>query len=294
MLKITSIQAPNADFYCTRIAEYISSKLSIDTQFVSGIPWKEREEMIDSGDMDIAWLCGLPYIWKADRPNPNVELLAAVVMKGERYRRRPVYFSDVVVRIDSPFRSFEDLRGSRWAFNEPNSHSGYNVVRYHLATLGLTQGYFGEVVESGAHLDSLEMILNGQIDTSAIDSTVLEMELSTGSDLKERIRIVEVIGPSPIPPWVISRQLPESTRNSLRQVFLRMHADKAGRAILDAGQIAQFVSVTNQDYDPIREMERIGQTVESFLLPPEEPTSKQPKAQRPGFERPTSTPPTDT
>jgi len=268
--------------------------LSIDTQFVSGIPWKEREEMIDSGDMDIAWLCGLPYIWKADRPNPNVELLAAVVMKGERYRRRPVYFSDVVVRIDSPFRSFEDLRGSRWAFNEPNSHSGYNVVRYHLATLGLTQGYFGEVVESGAHLDSLEMILNGQIDTSAIDSTVLEMELSTRSDLKERIRIVEVIGPSPIPPWVISRQLPESTRNSLRQVFLRMHADKAGRAILDAGQIAQFVSVTNQDYDPIREMERIGQTVESFLLPPEEPTSKQPKAQRPGFERPTSTPPTDT
>jgi phosphonate transport system substrate-binding protein len=91
---------------------------------------------------------------------------------GACYKDRPVYFSDVVVRRDSKFHTFADLRGASWAYNEPGSHSGYNVVGYHLATLGEGSGYFGQVVESGAHQVSLQMILDGRIDASAIDSLV--------------------------------------------------------------------------------------------------------------------------
>lgn len=261
LLKVTSIQAPNSDPMCEEITRYLAAKLGVPAEYVSGIPWQQRERLIDRGDVHVGWICGLPYIWKADTPNPNVELLAAAVMEGDRYQGRPVYFSDVVVRRESPFRSFSDLRGARWAFNEPNSHSGYNVVRYHLATLAEFSGYFGQVIESGSHQRSLEMILDGRIDASAIDSTVLEMEITGRPDLRERIRIVEILGPSPIPPWVVTRDLPDSLRDSLRTVFLEMHQDEAGRAILREGMIARFVPVSDQNYDPIREMERIAQTV---------------------------------
>jgi phosphonate transport system substrate-binding protein len=185
-------------------------------------------------------------------------------MEGRRYMNRPVYFSDVVVRSDSPFQTFADLRGARWAYNEPNSHSGYNVVRYHLATLGELHGYFGEVIESGAHQISLEMILAGQIDASAIDSTVLETELSRSPDLLGEIRVVDALGPSPIPPWVISRDLPGPTKDSVRRLFLEMHEDEEGAEILQGGMIKRFVAVSDRDYDPIREMEHTAAWVEKL------------------------------
>ncbi len=46
-----------------------------------------------------------------DVANPPIELLAAPVMEALRYEHRPIYFSDVVVRRDSPFRIFAEMPG---------------------------------------------------------------------------------------------------------------------------------------------------------------------------------------
>ena len=261
-LTVTSAQAPNAESFCESLTGYLTRQLDVEVRFIKEIPWQERETMIDSGEVQVAWLCGLPYTWKVDRPNPNVELLAAAVMEGRRYMDRPVYFSDVVVRADSPFNSFADLAGARWAYNEPNSHSGFNVIRYHLAMLGELGGYFGQVTASTAHQISLEMILAGEVDASAIDSTVLETELANRPDLKEQIRVVEVLGPSPIPPWVISRNMPPASKHMIRGAFLRMHQDDEGYAILQEAGVKRFVEVDDRDYDAIREMEHTAAWVE--------------------------------
>src|SRR5262245_53502690 len=135
ILKLTSCQAPNADFICQAIAQYLAAKLNIATVFINDISWQEREQLLDAGEIQVGWICGLPYIWKADKIEPQLELLAAPVMGLPRYQNRPIYFSDVVVHRDSPFQTFADLRGASWAYNDPHSQSGYNITRYHLATL---------------------------------------------------------------------------------------------------------------------------------------------------------------
>ena len=122
-------------------------------------------------------MCGLPSVLRVDKRKPRIELLAAPVMEGDRYDDRPIYFSDVVVRRDNDFHAFADLQGASWAYNEPGSHSGYNAVRHYLATQCDPWGTFSRVVESGSHQASLQMILDGEIDASAIESTVLELEL---------------------------------------------------------------------------------------------------------------------
>jgi ABC-type nitrate/sulfonate/bicarbonate transport system substrate-binding protein len=63
------------------------------------------------------------------RQPPKLTLLAAPLPAGARYGGKPIYFSDVVVRRDSPYQTFADLRGVTWGYNEPGSQSGYNVVR---------------------------------------------------------------------------------------------------------------------------------------------------------------------
>lgn len=261
-LTLTMCQAPNAEPTCRAIAHTLGQRLGQPVRFVDDIPWPERLAGLESGEIDIGWVCGAYYVDWADRPDPTIELLAAPVMLGDRYADRPVYFSDVVVAAASPYRRFDDLRRARWAFNEPGSHSGHGVVRYHLATVGETWDYFACALASGAHQRSLQMILAGEIDASAIDSTVLETELRRNPDLADRIRVIDVLGPSAIPPWVIQRRLPANLRRQICDVFVTMHQDPDGRTLLAEGQMSHFAVVTDQDYDSIRRMRALADAVE--------------------------------
>ncbi len=253
-LRVASCMAPNADDTCRAIARYLERKLGIATEFVDDVSWCERERQFDAGEIQLCWLCGLPYVWKADRPAPLIELVAAPVMAALRYGDQPVYFSDVAVHKHSRFVSFDDLRGASWAYNEPNSHSGYNVVRHYLSRMGETGGYFGETVESGAHQVSLRMIVDGEIDASAIDSTVLEAEFARDPQLRGNIRVIDTLGPSPIPPWVMHKDLPSALKQSLHSLFVGMDDDAEGREILRTWGMARFDPIDDAAYDPIRTM----------------------------------------
>jgi phosphonate transport system substrate-binding protein len=183
-----------------------------------------------------------------------LELLAAPVARGERYQGRPVYFSDVVVRRERLFGSFEDLRGASWAYNEPRSHSGFNVVRAHLAQWQKPGSFFAVAIESGSHSASLEMVVRGKVDAAAIDSTVLEWLGERRRALVQQVRVIETLGPSPMPPWVMRRAVPEPLRARIRGIFLRMHREAFGQALLALAGLARFVAVEDRDYGPIRTM----------------------------------------
>jgi len=256
ILRITSCMADNAEATCRAISRWLGERLGLATEFVDCIPWQERERELDAGRIHLCWICGLPYVRKADALPPQVEACVAPVMALPRYAGAPVYYSDIVVHRDSPYRDFADLRGSSLAYNEPDSHSGHNVLRHRLAELGETGGYFGRAIESGAHQASLRMIADGRIDASAVDSTVLEAEIARDPALVKALRVIGTLGPSPMPPWVLHRALDPALRAGIRDGLLVMHTDPAGRHILAQWGIAHFVTVDNTHYDPIRDMAR--------------------------------------
>lgn len=130
-------------------------------------------------------------------------------------------------------------------------------MRYSLAVQGKSLAFFGRIVESGAHQNSLKLILNREVDASAIDSTVLELEQVRDPLLATRLRIIDTFGPSPIPPWVASERVPGDLRQALREILLDMHSDPHGRRILAQVGMRRFAPVEDRDYDPIREMARV-------------------------------------
>jgi phosphonate transport system substrate-binding protein len=253
--------AENTEFFCRAVAQYIGDKLGTLTEYFDGIPWQERERMFDAEAIHILWICGLPYIHKAESLWSRMELLAVPVPVGERYYGLPIYFSDVVVHRGSRFLVFSDLRGKVWAFNEPRSHSGYNVVRAHLANLGARTGFFAYAVESGAHMDSLRMILDRRVDGAAIDSTVLDWAVEKRPEIPRDLRVIGSLGPSPIPPRVISKSVPADLRRIIRAFLLDMHCEPVGMTILRQGRIKRFVASEDRDYDPVRRMARRAESV---------------------------------
>jgi len=205
-LLFVSLAAENADAFYADLAAYLSHGLGSAVRPVDEPAWQAREQLLIRGQAHLGVVCGLQYVLSRERGDePGLELLAAPVMCGPRYGREPVYFSDVVVRAGHSARTFEDLSGARFGFNERTSHSGHGIVRHTLAARGYTNAFFGSIVESGAHQRSLLLITTGVIDASAIDSTVLETELLRTPDFRPEPRVVATLGPSPIPPLVISR-----------------------------------------------------------------------------------------
>jgi phosphonate transport system substrate-binding protein len=260
-LRLTSCLAENTEGAGRAIAHYLEERLSLPCDFVDGIPWVEREERLEKGDIHAGWVCGLLYAWEFDRPEPPVELLAAPVLREQRYQGQPIYFSDVVVHRQSPYRSFDELRGTTCAYNEVRSFSGYYILRHHLEQIGQRDGFFGRTVKTGAHLASLEMVCRRQADTAAIDSTILDWKMQQDPGLATRIRTVQILGPNPVPPWVISRAVPRDLRHELRAALLSMHRDPLGREMLAASQVSHFTVVSDADYDPIRDCVKIGDRV---------------------------------
>ncbi len=253
-LTLTSCQSPDVDPFWQALAGHLSRGLGEPVVFVDEPSWKARLQGLAEGAIDVGWVCGSYYVKFMARPEPGIELLAAPVMAAARYGDRPVYFSDVVVRADSPFRRFEDLHGVTWAINEPGSHSGHGAVALYLKQLGLDWSYFGRVLISGAHRQSLALILAGRVQASALDSTVLEEALRREPELADRIRVIAAIGPHPIPPLLVQKHVPAAQRQVLRQRLLTLHHDPVGRDLLAQAHMARFAEVSDADYDPLRSL----------------------------------------
>jgi phosphonate transport system substrate-binding protein len=182
------------------------------------------------------------------------EPVAAPVLAGERYAGAPVYFSDVIVHRDSPFHTFEDLRGRSWSYNEPLSHSGYGITRYHLVRIGETQGFFGEVMEAGFHEESIRMVAKQEVDASAIDSQVLAVAVRDDPELRDTLRVIDALGPSTIQPVAVSKRVPTDLKERIRGVLLGLGDEPSCRERLDVGFVDRFVAVDSSSYDDIRMM----------------------------------------
>ncbi len=250
MLRFVTFLAPNMLPVYRFIAAYVGEKLGCSADLAIGTSFDEFE----AGQADVGFICGLPYVQLTRRQPPPIELLAAPVVQGERYRGRPIYFSDVIVRRDSSFQKFADLRGHSWSYNDPDSHSGYNVTRYHLVQMGETQGFFAKVIEAGWHQKSIQLVLDGAVDASAIDSQVLAIELRDHPAWASQLRVIDSLGPSSIQPVVAARKLPPSTRSEIRGALLAMGDDPRAAAALAGGFVQRFAPVTDAMYDDIRMM----------------------------------------
>ena len=261
-LRIATFLAPNMLPVYEFVVDAIGRELGSGAELVVG----DSFDQFANGEIDAGFICGLPYVQLVRQTSAPVELLAAPVIRGDRYAGRPIYFSDVIVRRNSPVRTFADLRGRSWAYNDPDSHSGYNLTRHHLLTMGETRGYFGRVVEAGFHQKAMRMVAAGEVDAAAIDSQVLAIELRDHPHLAEDLRVIGALGPSTIQPVVAARHLPADLKAALRNALLRMGDDSAARKVLARGFVDHFVPVTDTDYEDIRRMLRAAEHARFLTL----------------------------
>jgi len=262
ILHAVTFLAPNMLPVYRFTIDYLSRKLGCEIQLTVG---SDYNEIFRS---DLAFICGLPYVhYTIPRSSSSpIEAFVAPVLQGDRFQNRPIYFSDVIVHRDSPFHSFADLRGCSWAYNEPQSQSGYGITRFWLVKMGETNGYFREVVQTGFHQKSIRKVCTGEVDASAIDAQVLAVEMHKHPQLAEQLRVIDSFGPSTIQPLAAASHLPPGLKQDIQAIFAEINRDPTSRTYLDRGFIDHFVRASDTDYDDIRDMLAICEQADFLLL----------------------------
>ena len=137
------------------------------------------------------------------------------------------YRSAIVVRAEESANSLEELRERRCVVNEPDSNSGMNLLRAALAPLSGGARFFRSVSFSGSHRKSIELIAAGEADVAAVDCVTLEHLRRARPHLIAQVRIVDWTPPAPCLPFVISRQMSETTVAAVRHALNTVCVDPA-------------------------------------------------------------------
>ncbi|MFM7364996.1 MAG: phosphate/phosphite/phosphonate ABC transporter substrate-binding protein [Cuspidothrix sp.] len=251
MTKITSLRcvsylAPNYFGLYQEITAYLGRALQVETQLHQSECDPLQDTLLLEDEIDLAFICGLPLIRYSQIALNQLKTLVAPVMQSSRYGDCPVYYSDVIVKADSNINKFADLSGKTFCYNDSGSNSGYNLLCNWLSQEKYPPNFFGKSIKSGSHQRSIRWVVEGLADCAAIDSVVLEQELWDFPELSQHLRVVEIIGPSPMPPLVTAQRLGLPFIQQMQLVLLQ--PDSQLQAVMKQFGVKRFETVKLENY----------------------------------------------
>ncbi|HEX3984457.1 MAG TPA: PhnD/SsuA/transferrin family substrate-binding protein [Acidisoma sp.] len=114
----------------------------------------------------------------------------------------PTHCSFLIVGAASGFGVPAQLRGARFAMNGRDSNSGMNLARSLFAPLAREGRFFGEVLTSGSHLRSIEMVAADLADAATIDCVTYGFAARYRPELTARLRVLAETPASPAIPFI--------------------------------------------------------------------------------------------
>jgi phosphonate transport system substrate-binding protein len=204
---------------------YLAQRLQRPVAFVQRGTYREISELVLTGKIDAAWVCGFPYVRYRDR----MRLLAIPTYQGE-----PLYRSYVIVPAsDTTTASILDLEGKIYAFSDPDSNSGWLVPNAQLERSGKDRAiFFRKSFFTYAHRRVVDAVAAGVAQGGSVDGYVWDTLQILHPELTKRTRVAHRSPQFAFPPVVTPANLPEAEFRQIQDVFLRMQSDQAGLALL--------------------------------------------------------------
>lgn len=204
---------------------YLVEQLQRSVTFVHRGTYREISELVLTGKIDAAWVCGFPYMRYHDR----MRLLAVPTYQG-----KPLYRSYVIVpNSDTRTQSIFDLRGRIYAFSDPDSNSGWLVPQAILERGGNDRAtFFRKSFFTYAHRRVVDAVAAGVAQGGSVDGYVWDTLQVLHPELTQRTRVASKSQEFGFPPFVARANLPDSEFRQLQDVLVRMRSEQAGLALL--------------------------------------------------------------
>lgn len=253
---ITNV-AVKDDYYTIKLwQDYLEKKSGFRINLKITKSYDEMQYFIENKIVDIAYVCGATYVFlKKDKAKVN--LLVLPYKEG-----KPLYYSYIIVPRDSKVNSLKELKGKRFAYSDPKSNSGAIAPSYYLYKLGFNyKDFFGEIIYTYSHAESIKAVEYGFVDGAAVDSLVYDSMKMIDPTIVNKVKIIEKLGPFPTTPIIVNDTLTKEEIEKLRNAFLDMRRDFTGKAVLKKLGIDYFEFSERMDYSIIEHMIDVLKTI---------------------------------
>jgi len=225
---------------------YLEKKLNRPIKLVQRRTYLEINDLIEHGEVDIAFVCTSAYIQGHD--SFGMELLVAPQVDG-----KTTYNSLLIVPADSQAKSMKDLRGKVFAFTDPISLSGRVYPTYLVQQLGFPpEEFFARTIFTYSHDEAIRAVASGVADGAAVDSLVYDYALARDPSLAEKVKVIQRSPDFGIPPVVVSPFTRPQVKAELQALLLEMANDPTARDALTSIGVERFVLIDDSVYDSVR------------------------------------------
>jgi phosphonate transport system substrate-binding protein len=242
---VAAIQSPEGTYGgYSRLLNVLADRLGTGVTLVQRRSYRETNDMLVSGRIDVAFVCTGGYFDLLKR-GAKVDVLAVPVMRG-----LTTYQSLIIVPAKSAAQRLEDLAGKRFAFTDELSMTGYAFPTFVVRSSGLDpQRFFASAYFTHGHDRSIEAVSRGLVDGAAVDSNIFEDLVAADPPLGTRLRVLLRSEPFGIPPIVALETLDGATRERVRRSLLGLHERPEAAALMKEIGIERFVAPPPGTYD---------------------------------------------
>jgi len=227
---------------------WMGDYLGHDIRFSQRSKYREIMDLLLSRQLDLAWVCGFPYV----QEKPRLKLLAIPVYAG-----KPNYHSLIITGADNQeIQSFADLRDQVFAFSDPDSNSGYLYPKFRLqqAFDSTPTQFFLRSFFTWSHQNTIEAVAAGLAQGGAVDSYVWDQVKRLHPQLVAQTRIIEQSPLFGFPPLVTNNDIGADLFQLLQTYFVDMKRSRHGRLILQSLGLDGFQAGEPSVFDSIQAM----------------------------------------
>jgi phosphonate transport system substrate-binding protein len=192
------------------------------------------------------------YVVASNNNYSNVEPLLQTVRGNDSLG----YRSCLLVHSDSDLFAPEDMAGKSFAFNDPNSTSGYLVPSaFFMMEMDIDpKRYFSRLTFSGSHEASILAVANKKVDVASTNLPSLQQLVREGRIPRTALRVIWVSKLIPNGPVVVRKDLPVSLRSAIQESMATMKVRHPDAFALGGAIIAGFVKADDARYQIIRDL----------------------------------------
>lgn len=239
--------------------DYLSAELGVEVVFRNSLEYAAIIEGLNAGNVHLANLGAAAYATAHFVTDGNVEAIAT----NSRLDGSLGYHSTVVARKDSGIASLADLEGKKFAFNEPNSTSGYLAPSFYFRQAGMMEkGWFADTAFAGGDEAAMLAVANGTYDATATwynsaDNNNLTVIEGKGFIEPGTLQIVWVSPVIPNGPFTVRADLPAEMKADIREALINVKVrDPAAFEAMSAGNFGDVVEANHEMYLDVIEIRR--------------------------------------
>lgn len=227
----------------TPLLDLVAATIGRDIRLVQKSSYEGLQAAFVAGEVDFGILNCFSYL-KLRREYGITPICRRVV------NNRSTYQCYLIVRHDSPIRSYADLRGKVIAFSDPSSTSGAILPRLMLRQNGIDPEQDpARIIFVGKHDSAFFAILNWSADAAAVASHLFD---ATDAAIRNKIRILDQSIPVPLGPLVVRNTLPPDLKARLQAAFIGLDRTDAGRQVLQQAEVNRYEETSDADFDAVR------------------------------------------